>query len=110
MCSRLPQPFFTYSPNEMVSHVKLVLISSTKMNPEKRTILPSLAFQGFASRYQRPELSEGFQDVTEVAFKVGASHAIAILKRLLIEDSATSSMEAKPSGRYGLGIGFEELG
>ena len=94
----------------MVPHVKLVLISSTKMNPEKRTILPGLAFKGFASRYQRPELSEGFQDVTEVAFKVRASHAIAILERLLIEDLASSSMVAKPNGRYGLRIGFEELG
>ena len=41
-----------------------------QMNPEKRDILPSMAFKGFASRYQRPQLSEGFQDITEVAFKV----------------------------------------
>ena len=40
------------------------------MNPDKRTILPSMAFRGFASRYQQPQLSEGFQDITEVAFKV----------------------------------------
>jgi bifunctional polynucleotide phosphatase/kinase len=41
------------------------------MNPEKRTILPSQAFKGFSSRYQRPALSEGFQDITEMEFKVG---------------------------------------
>ena len=46
-----------------------------QMNPEKRSILPSLAFKGFSSRYQRPALSEGFQDITEVAFKVSSSPA-----------------------------------
>lgn len=40
------------------------------MNPEKRALVPSLAISGFASRYHRPELSEGFQDITEVRFKV----------------------------------------
>jgi hypothetical protein len=40
------------------------------MNPENRTILPGLAFKGFSSRYQQPVLSEGFQDITEVKFKV----------------------------------------
>lgn len=41
-----------------------------QMNPEKRALVPSLAISGFASRYHRPELSEGFQDITEVRFKV----------------------------------------
>ena len=40
------------------------------MNPEKRTILPSLAFSSFRSRYEPPALSEGFQDITEVGFRV----------------------------------------
>jgi hypothetical protein len=40
------------------------------MNPEKRAILPGLAFRGFSSRYQPPALSEGFQDITDVAFTV----------------------------------------
>ena len=42
-----------------------------KFNPEKRTILPHSAFAGFASRYQRPKLGEGFQDIVEVHFQVG---------------------------------------
>jgi hypothetical protein len=49
-------------------HVKLK--GFLQMNPEKRTVLPGLAFKGFSSRYQKPTLSEGFQDITEVAFKV----------------------------------------
>jgi bifunctional polynucleotide phosphatase/kinase len=40
------------------------------MNPEKRVLLPKQAFSGFASRYQRPELSEGFKDIIEVKFQV----------------------------------------
>jgi hypothetical protein len=52
------------------------LLVTQQMNPEKRSILPSLAFRGFSSRYQRPDLAEGFQDITELAFKVCPSHAI----------------------------------
>jgi bifunctional polynucleotide phosphatase/kinase len=40
------------------------------MNPEKRTILPKVAFTGFASRYREPRDDEGFQDITKVDFKV----------------------------------------
>jgi bifunctional polynucleotide phosphatase/kinase len=40
------------------------------MNPENRTMLPGLAFTGFASRYRKPELAEGFQDIVEVKFEV----------------------------------------
>lgn len=46
------------------------------MNPEKRTVLPSIAFSSFAKRFTRPQLSEGFQDITEVAFKVRFSHVL----------------------------------
>lgn len=40
------------------------------MNPEKRTMLPKMAFTGFASRYREPRIEEGFQDITKVDFKV----------------------------------------
>lgn len=43
------------------------------MNPEKRKILPGIAFGGYASRYKKPEISEGFQDMLEVSFKVSAA-------------------------------------
>lgn len=39
-------------------------------NPEKRAMLPKMAFSGFASRYREPKLEEGFQDITKVDFKV----------------------------------------
>jgi bifunctional polynucleotide phosphatase/kinase len=40
------------------------------MNPEERVLLPKQAFSGFGSRYQRPEIAEGFQDITEIRFEV----------------------------------------
>lgn len=40
------------------------------MNPEKRELLPAMAFRGFASRFRKPTIDEGFQDVVEVDFKV----------------------------------------
>jgi hypothetical protein len=60
---------------EITTACEGVFTDATQMNPEKRPILPDLAFRGFSSRYQRPSLSEGFEDITEVAFKVGSSHA-----------------------------------
>lgn len=38
------------------------------MNPEKRTLLPKMAFTGFASRFREPKVEEGFQDITKVDF------------------------------------------
>jgi len=40
------------------------------MNPEKRERLPGMAFAGFVKRFVAPELSEGFQDITPVEFRV----------------------------------------
>ena len=42
------------------------------MNPEKRALLPKMAFSGFAARYREPSAAEGFQDITRVDFKVCA--------------------------------------
>ncbi|KAF2840849.1 putative DNA 3'-phosphatase Tpp1 [Patellaria atrata CBS 101060] len=44
-------------------------LSGTTLNPEGRTMLPKLAFTGFASRYREPDLKEGFQDITKIDFK-----------------------------------------
>ncbi|KUJ12099.1 PNK3P-domain-containing protein [Mollisia scopiformis] len=55
--------------SEICEHNDAVRALNNIMNPEKRTILPSIAFRGFHSRYRRPQLSEGFQDITEWAFQ-----------------------------------------
>ncbi|KAF2035544.1 DNA kinase/phosphatase Pnk1 [Setomelanomma holmii] len=39
-------------------------------NPESRTILPKLAFTGFASRYREPQVTEGFAEIIKADFKV----------------------------------------
>lgn len=49
------------------------------MNPESRTMLPKLAFTGFAARYREPKVEEGFDDVTKVDFKVRVPLACAAL-------------------------------
>ncbi|CAO2658788.1 Nn.00g065110.m01.CDS01 [Neocucurbitaria sp. VM-36] len=40
-----------------------------EVNPESRTILPKLAFTGFASRYREPKATEGFEDILKVDFR-----------------------------------------
>ena len=38
------------------------------MNPEKRELLPGIAFTSFRQRFQKPNLQEGFEDITEINF------------------------------------------
>jgi hypothetical protein len=80
------------------------------MNPEKRTILPSLAFRGFQSRYQPPKLSEGFQDIYEVQFKVReGSHTIELDFDGLTTSLTFSSKAMSPTRKRGYSIGIETL-
>ncbi|KAI9048691.1 hypothetical protein LZ554_007522 [Drepanopeziza brunnea f. sp. 'monogermtubi'] len=55
--------------SQICEHNDAVRALNDVMNPEKRAILPSMAFRGFASRYRRPQVDEGFEDITEVPFK-----------------------------------------
>ncbi|KAF2797926.1 PNK3P-domain-containing protein [Melanomma pulvis-pyrius CBS 109.77] len=48
-------------------------------NPEKRSILPKLAFTGFVSRYREPKVSEGFQDVIKVDFQFSGTNEQILL-------------------------------
>ena len=53
-----------------------VLMSCTnglKMNPESRQVLPQLAFNYFASRYQEPRQEEGFSEIVPIDFKFDGS-------------------------------------
>ncbi|OBT51128.1 hypothetical protein VE04_07182, partial [Pseudogymnoascus sp. 24MN13] len=50
-------------------HNDVVRALNLEMNPEKRTILPNIAFTSFNSRYSPPTLKEGFKEITEVKFK-----------------------------------------
>ncbi|OBT83175.1 hypothetical protein VE02_07734, partial [Pseudogymnoascus sp. 03VT05] len=50
-------------------HNDVVRALNREMNPEKRTILPNIAFSSFNSKYRPPTLEEGFKEITEVKFK-----------------------------------------
>jgi bifunctional polynucleotide phosphatase/kinase len=39
------------------------------LNPEKREILPGMAFRGFKSRFREPTTKEGFKEVVPVEFR-----------------------------------------
>ncbi|GAB7361468.1 hypothetical protein MBLNU230_g1524t1 [Neophaeotheca triangularis] len=57
------------APAKLCEHNDTVrALSGTLMNPESRTMLPKMAFSGFASRYREPTLEEGFEDITVVDF------------------------------------------
>ncbi|KAI4919552.1 hypothetical protein J4E90_001689 [Alternaria incomplexa] len=48
-------------------------------NRESRTILPHVAFSGFASRYREPKLSEGFADIIKNDFEFEGSEEQKLL-------------------------------
>jgi len=57
--------------NGRALHIRVsILTCMRQMNPESRTMLPKMAFTGFASRYREPTADEGFDDITKVNFKV----------------------------------------
>lgn len=54
------------------------------MNPEQRTLLPNMAFTGFISRYRPPQVSEGFEDITEIKFQASLLFHILDWQYLLL--------------------------
>lgn len=57
------------TPLALAEHNDVVRSLNKELNPEKRTALPKLAFNGFKSRYKPPSDKESFQDIVEVDFK-----------------------------------------
>lgn len=43
-------------------------MNGSLMNPEKREMLPGIAFKSFQQRFQEPKLEEGLEDITKVDF------------------------------------------
>ncbi|OBT65228.1 hypothetical protein VE03_04578 [Pseudogymnoascus sp. 23342-1-I1] len=50
-------------------HNDVVRALNEEMNPEKRAILPNIAFTSFNSKYKPPTLEEGFKEIMEVKFQ-----------------------------------------
>ncbi|RCI14507.1 hypothetical protein L249_7013 [Ophiocordyceps polyrhachis-furcata BCC 54312] len=57
------------TPMQVCEHNDAVRALNPLFNPEARTGLPKLAFNGFSTRFKEPKLAEGFQDVMEVEFE-----------------------------------------
>ncbi|KAK7699142.1 DNA kinase/phosphatase Pnk1 [Diaporthe eres] len=73
------------TPLGIAEHNDTVRALNKDMNPEARTALPKLAFNGFASRFKQPKTNEGFQDVVEVDFQFrGTKEELAIWGRYWI--------------------------
>ncbi|OHE91870.1 polynucleotide kinase 3 phosphatase [Colletotrichum orchidophilum] len=56
------------TPLHICEHNDVVRSMNESLNPESRTALPRMAFNGFKSRFKEPKVKEGFQDITEVEF------------------------------------------
>lgn len=56
------------TPVELCEHNNVVRALNKSLNPEARTALPKLAFNGFSSRFKEPKVKEGFQDVIPIEF------------------------------------------
>jgi bifunctional polynucleotide phosphatase/kinase len=60
--------YFT-TPLRLAEHNDSVrALNVALMNPEKRELLPGIAFKSYQGRFQEPKLSEGFDDLTKVDF------------------------------------------
>ncbi|KAK6358849.1 hypothetical protein TWF696_000029 [Orbilia brochopaga] len=49
--------------------------SVASLNPEKREYVPSMAFLNYKSKFQEPQLNEGFKDITVVDFEFRGTDA-----------------------------------
>lgn len=70
------------------------------MNPEKRVVLPPIAFRSFAQSYIAPELSEGFEDITRINFEVNVLlRRLARKCQLMCLHSSKAQMRNEKSGQ-----------
>ncbi|MCJ1485322.1 hypothetical protein MMC06_005496 [Schaereria dolodes] len=60
--------YFTAHPKLCEHNDTVRALNQDVFNPEKRTILPHSAFSNFSSRFQEPQLKEGFHDIVRVDF------------------------------------------
>ncbi|KAI1812715.1 DNA kinase/phosphatase Pnk1 [Poronia punctata] len=56
-------------PKALCEHNDVVRALNKSLNPEARTVLPPLAFNGFFARLREPTVKEGFQHVLPIEFK-----------------------------------------
>lgn len=54
---------------EVCEHNSAARALNPLINPEKREILPTVAFRSFKSRFKEPSAKEGFEEVVPVEFR-----------------------------------------
>ncbi|KAL2214552.1 polynucleotide kinase 3 phosphatase [Sarocladium strictum] len=57
------------TPMAVCEHNNAARALNPSLNPEKREILPGMAFRGFKSRFREPTTKEGFKEVVPVEFR-----------------------------------------
>ncbi|KAL6251359.1 DNA kinase/phosphatase Pnk1 [Rhinocladiella similis] len=60
---------FTASSRLAEHNAAVRALNPDTMNPEKRDMLPGIAFKSFVQRFQEPTLKEGFQEIYTVDFE-----------------------------------------
>ncbi|KAI2622623.1 DNA kinase/phosphatase Pnk1 [Xylaria nigripes] len=56
-------------PKPLCEHNDAVRALNESLNPEARSVLPAIAFNGYFSRLREPTVKEGFQDLVPIEFK-----------------------------------------
>jgi bifunctional polynucleotide phosphatase/kinase len=79
------------TPTRLAEHNDSVrALNGELMNPEKREILPGIAFKSFLQRYEKPDVAEGFEDITTVDFSWhGTDEQKEIWKRYWVSKFST---------------------
>lgn len=106
-CVHFPAPAQLCQHNDTVR-----ALSTSDFNPEKRSILPHSAFTGFSSRFQEPNVKEGFEDVIKVEFQVRdcSGKLVSVDMRSANVASLTRSFRAtRSNAEYGADTGFEDV-
>jgi bifunctional polynucleotide phosphatase/kinase len=65
--------YFSADP-DLCQHNDLVRALNTAHNPESRAMLVKSAFNGYQKDFERPELEEGFEDITQVDFSFAGTN------------------------------------
>lgn len=71
---------FFSAPPKLCEHNNTVrALAGDAFNPENRSILPHLAFSSYASRFKKPSMAEGFDDIITLEFQVRYLYIILTL-------------------------------
>lgn len=71
--------FFSAPPKVCEHNNTVRALAGDAFNPENRSILPPVAFSSYASRFKKPSMTEGFDDIITLEFQVRYLYIILTL-------------------------------